>query len=135
MPTVTATALRAAAAKQRVQAPYRYGYTVNAQTEHWDAVIVRRQLRAKEWRTYLADCMDQDGVTELHASTIRLIERPSHRCRSFVVTVYAYADGSPYRYRRGARFYTPSQFANQFGDYHTIYPSGEFGDTFVPATL
>jgi hypothetical protein len=133
MPTVTATALRTAAAKQRVETPYRYGYTVNAQTDHWDAVIVRRQLRAKEWRTFLADCMDQDGVTELHTSTIRLIERPSFRCRSFAVTVYAYADGSPYRYRRGAQFYTPSQFAKVFEDYHAISPSGEFMRLFPSA--
>jgi hypothetical protein len=135
MPTITPASLRTAAASQRVSKPLRDGYTVCDRTRHWDAVIVRRQLRAQEWRTFLADCMVRDGVTELRTSTFRLIERPSYRCRPVSVTVYAYTDGSPYRYRRGAQFYTPSQFANQFGDYHTISPSGKIGDTFVPATL
>jgi hypothetical protein len=79
--------------------------------------------------------MDRDGVAKLRTSTIRLIERPSMRCRSVSVTVYAHTDGSPYLYRRGAVLYTPSVFATHFGDYHTISPSGEIGDTFVPATL
>jgi hypothetical protein len=135
MPTITPASLRTAAASQHFRKPLRDGYTVCDRTRHWDAVIFRRQFAAQVWRTYLADCMDQDGVTELRTSTFRLIERPSHRCRPVSVTVYAYTDGSPYLYRRGAQFYTPSVFATQFGDYYTISPSGEFGDTFVPATL
>jgi hypothetical protein len=136
MPKITPAALRTAAAKQRVHAPYRFGNTVCARTDHWDAVIVRRQQNARRWRETLADWMDSDGVTELRVSTIRIIERPSFRCRPITLTVYAYTDGSPYLYRRGTQFYSPAAFGKAFGDHYTITPSGEFSaDTIVPATI
>jgi hypothetical protein len=136
MPTITPTSLRTAAAKQRVRAPRRFGNTVCARTDHWDAVIVRRQQNAQRWREILANWMDDDGVTELRVSTIRIIERPSFRCRPITLTVYAYTDGSPYLYRRGTDFYSPAGFGKSFGDYYTLTPSGEFSaDTIVPATI
>lgn len=136
MPKITPAALRTAAAKQRVHAPYRDGIRVCARTDHWDAVIVRRQQNAQRWREYLAERMEADGVTELRVSTIRIVERPSFRCRPFTVTVYAYTDGSVFLYRRGTQFYSPAQFGRAFGDHYTITPSGEFSaDTIVPATI
>lgn len=136
MPKINPAALRTAAAKQRVRKPSRDGYTVCARTDHWDGVILRRQLHAQRWRENLADWMDDDGVTELHVSTIRIVERPSFRCRPITLTVYAYTDGSPYLYRHGTRFYSPAAFGRAFGDHYTITPSGEFSaDTIVPATL
>jgi hypothetical protein len=130
--TITAAALRTAADKQRVKTPRRFGNTINARTEHWDAVIVRRQQNAQRWRENLADWMVSDGVTELRASTFRLIERPSFRCRPITVTIYAYTDGSPYLYRIGTQFYGPVQFRRQFGEYYTLSPSGQFGTTVDP---
>lgn len=132
---ITPAALRAAADRQRIKTPYRFGNTVCARTEHWDAVIVRRQQAAINWRTRLADLMDADGVTELHASTVRIVERPSFLCRAITVTVYAHADGSAFLYRHGSRLYSTAAFERDFGDYHTITPSGKFSaDTIVPAT-
>ena len=131
---ITPAALRAAADRQRIGTPYRFGYTVCARTEHWDAVIVRRQQAAIKWRTRLAELMDADGVTELRAATIRIVSRPSFRCRVLTVTVYSYADGSVFMYRRDARLFSPAEFNRAFGDYRTITPSGEFSaDTIVPA--
>lgn len=117
---ITPAALRAAADRQRIGTPYRYGNTVCARTEHWDAVIVRRQQAAIHWRTRLADLMDADGVTELWISTVRIIERPSFRCRAITVTVYAYADGSVFLYRYGSQLYSPVHFRRIFGGYHYI---------------
>ena len=133
MPTkITPAALRSAADKQRVETPYRFGNTVCARTEHWDAVIIRRQLKAKEWREDLAERMDSAGVTELRASTIRIVERPSFRCRPITVTVYTYADGSVFLYRIRTRFHSREGFRRLFGEYYTLSPSGQFGTTVDP---
>jgi hypothetical protein len=74
--------------------------------------------------------MEMDGVTELRASTIRLMAFPSYRCRLTTVTVYACTDGSPYLYRIGSRFYAPMQFNNQYGDYYTLTRAGDIGPIF-----
>jgi hypothetical protein len=64
--------------------------------------------------------MDSDGVTELRASTIRIVERPSFRCRPVTVTVYTYTDGSVFLYRRGTDFYSPKGFRRFFDGYHYV---------------
>ncbi len=124
---ITPAALRAAADRQRIGTPYRFGYTVCERTRHWDAVIVRRQQAAIHWRTRLAELMDADGVTELRASTLRLAERPSLHCPTFTVTVYAYADGSVYLYRHGNRLTSPATFHARYADFYTVTPDGQFG--------
>jgi hypothetical protein len=131
MPTkITPAALRTAAAKQRLGKPKRDGWSVCERTRHWDAVIFRRQFLAQTWRTHLAGSMEMDGVTELRASTFRLIERQSFRCRPITVTIYAYTDGSPYLYRIGPQFYGPVQFRKQFGEYYTLTRAGDIGPIF-----
>jgi hypothetical protein len=131
---ITPAALRAAADRQRIGTPYRFGNTVCARTEHWDAVIVRRQQAAIDWRTRLADLMDADGVTELRASTVRIIERPSFRCRATTVTVYAYADGSVFLYRHGTQMYSPAHFRRIFDGYHYIREDAITDETVGAAT-
>ncbi len=117
---ITPAALRAAADRQRIGTPYRFGNTVCARTEHWDAVIVRRQQAAINWRTRLADLMDADGVTELRASTLRLSERPVFRSPVVTVTAYAYADGSVFLYRHGTQMYSPAHFRRVFDGFHYL---------------
>ena len=129
---VSPASLRAAADRQRIGTPYRYGNTVCARTEHWDAVIVRRQQSAIQWRTALADRMDAAGVTELHASTVRLAERPVFRSPVVTVTAYAYADGSVFLYRHGSRFYSPAHFRRLFDGFHYLH-NGRATDATVDA--
>lgn len=120
MPKITPAALRTAAAKQRVHAPHRDGITVCARTDHWDAVIVRRQQNAQKWRETLADRMEADGVGHLNVSTIRIVERASFRCRPITVTVYTYTDGSVFLYRAGTQFYSREGFQRFFDGYHYV---------------
>lgn len=121
---ITPAALRAAADRQRIRTPYRYGNTVCARTEHWDAVIVRRQQAAIQWRTRLADIMDAEGVAELRASVVRVVEGTSSRCRPVTLTGYARTDGSAFMYRHGKQLYTPAHFRRVFGDFRLLV---EFG--------
>lgn len=121
---ITPAALRAAAGRQRIRTPYRYGNTVCARTEHWDAVIVRRQQAAIKWRIRLADLMDAKGVTEIRASTVRVVEGTSSRCRAVTLTGYTYTDGSVFVYRHGTKLYTPDQFRQVFEGFRLLV---EFG--------
>jgi hypothetical protein len=98
MPTVTATALRAAAEK----------YYDRSEARSFRAGRGSRQ--AAWWRECLAADMEAAGVTRL---TVRSFDRQCGK-RVRTVTVYAYTDGSPFAYRYGGGTYTPEQFARLF---------------------